>query len=495
MKRFALLLVFLFPCQAWPAPFKTMSYNILASYLSEGNMDWYYPEAPRRDRVHAILDQEAPDLIGFQEVTEDQLLDLIEDLPEHDYFAYSGQGKFFNATFYRRDRYVRLDRGVFWTGETPDTPLSSYYDRNVVWVTLHDRMSDQSFSMYNTHLQSIVRSGGRVPSSESIQEKIPEISGDLPVVLMGDFNSKTYELPFQIIMGQAGPTNVIFHDSCDSWCTGPSFPYSGSKIDYVLHTSDIQTMNANIVDTRVNGLLPSDHYPVTADLLFNTPSNSLSISESTRGALQSYVLQDLDSLGGFDGIGDAIQQSSWATNTLIGGNRDNYGDSLQRLILKFTLPDISEFSPALQQARLRFYVEDIVGNPANGLSLMHLGAVNETVQYISDYEHVYTGGGRDVLGPGDSAASYYEVDVTEFVMADMISDVVDPMASFRLQITNAAKPNSESYGYVIDTFEKPPVLVLAFVPEPHSWGLLLLGVLCVFCLRIPWYKKRLLINH
>jgi len=43
---------------------------------------------------------------------------------------------------------------------------------------------------------------------------------------------------------------------------------TGDKIDFVLTTSDVQALDAQIIRDNVDGRYPSDHFPVTARLRF-----------------------------------------------------------------------------------------------------------------------------------------------------------------------------------------------------------------------------------
>jgi endonuclease/exonuclease/phosphatase family metal-dependent hydrolase len=43
----------------------------------------------------------------------------------------------------------------------------------------------------------------------------------------------------------------------------------GARIDFILHTSGFEATAAEIVRTKYDALLPSDHYPVTATLRFD----------------------------------------------------------------------------------------------------------------------------------------------------------------------------------------------------------------------------------
>ena len=45
-------------------------------------------------------------------------------------------------------------------------------------------------------------------------------------------------------------------------------PATGGKIDYILTTSDVHVLDAQILHDNAEGRYPSDHFPVTARLRF-----------------------------------------------------------------------------------------------------------------------------------------------------------------------------------------------------------------------------------
>jgi endonuclease/exonuclease/phosphatase family metal-dependent hydrolase len=47
--------------------------------------------------------------------------------------------------------------------------------------------------------------------------------------------------------------------------------HKGEKTDFVITTSDVKVLDAQILHDEVNGRYPSDHFPVTAHLGLPTP--------------------------------------------------------------------------------------------------------------------------------------------------------------------------------------------------------------------------------
>ncbi len=471
LKSCGLLLVLFFPAVAAADPFKVMSYNILADWLESSSMQWLGPNNPRRDRVGAVLNQENPDLIGLQEVTNSQLPDLIDYLPEYDYI--NNQGGFYNAIFYKRDRFQLQRVGSF--------ELTSGAASRPVWAQLLDVTTNQSFVMLNVHLNPF-DSDTRLIQTAEIQAKIPEIALDLPVILTGDFNFaqiKSSRLPetdhFLEISGRSGTQNRFFVDACEPLCG--STTTNSKKIDFILNTDDFQITDSQVVTTLIDGLKPSDHRPVTA-VLSNNPNGS----DRTRWATQSRLLLDMDLGSGLDGIGDFLFHSHNEPVDHVGVSvyyRDRFNVarlSDVKLDMKFTVPEPTESLPNIDRAVLRIYVTDVIGTLTNGLSLLH--NVNENVYGTTkaDFQTPYLDTGLDLVVPAEATGQYYEFDVTEFVMIDMLADESNPLAAFRIELSEGQQlATGEEAAYLIDTSQRAPQLVITFVPESATLILCLVG--------------------
>ena len=140
MRYFSLVFVVLISTSLASAEsFNVMTYNTLAHWLEDvshiccTNVGWNDPTRPRKERVRAIIEQEDADLIGFQEVTELQLPDLIDFLPGYDYVL-GRPNSFYNAIFYRSSRFLLQDSGIFELSRDPNDPFSAFH--HVVWADL-----------------------------------------------------------------------------------------------------------------------------------------------------------------------------------------------------------------------------------------------------------------------------------------------------------------------------------------------------------------------
>lgn len=466
------------PGTAAAQTFKVMSFNILADFLSGPNDQWLDPEHPRRDRVGAVLSQENADIIGLQEVTTTQLPDLISFLPDYDYVTGPMiPNTLNNVIFYKRDRFQLEGSGIY---QTP-----SWLPNATVWARLLDTTSGESLVPFVVHLNPFEGST-RLLQAQELQMAMPLIAGDLPKILMGDFNLRAYESEvdftptlkishtmtehFLTITGRSGTQGAFLVDA-GTPLYGETASFSNRRIDYITHSDVFEVIDGQVVTTLIDGRRPSDHRPVTS-LLSLTPEGA----ERRRWPVQSHVVSDAR-FEEFDGIGDILQLSFVRQDWQIGTD----ADIDTKLIMKFTVPNISASAPAIQSAVLRIYVTEVQGTLPGGLSLMHSIDDNDFQVFLSDYQASYLDTGLDLIVPAGAAGQYHELDVTAFVMADALADGSDPILSaFRLEIGDGHELDPlQQHFYVIDTRQFAPQLVITFVPEIGTAWFLLWGSVAI----------------
>lgn len=278
-----------------PVDIKIMSFNIkgddgnIANRLS-GN-GWYtlFSESGgRRDRAISVVNTYAPDLLGVEEMKQNQLADLSAASALLG-FGYYGQGRDGgdngdrNGIFYRASRFTPLAEGDFWLSSTPTVPGTTFTGggsdtgnpRMATWMKLYDNQADRAYFVLNTHWS--LDTSARNSSANLIRDQINQLRGDLPLVVLGDFNTNLSSTALRTLTGASvpggfqladayrkvfpsvGPNEATFHDF-----TGNQ---SGSSIDHILYSADVFTATAaNIVHTSFSGKYPSDHFPVTATL-------------------------------------------------------------------------------------------------------------------------------------------------------------------------------------------------------------------------------------
>lgn len=207
------LLLALGACEAPPLTLKITTYNVLCSFCGDGHFDDnpYDDWATRLPHLQRQLAAYDADLIGLQE--------LVYTAPNPDraiddeVAALGGRGSVYASIYYERDpddprssmdypdatilykkdRFESLRDGHFWLSPTPDEPFSAGFDpdgqlpRLVVWAELRVIDSGERFLFATTHVDN--NSPSQVMSAPLIRERLGALSGDLPIILVGDFNS------------------------------------------------------------------------------------------------------------------------------------------------------------------------------------------------------------------------------------------------------------------------------------------------------------------
>ena len=157
-------------------------------------------------------------------------------------------------------------------------------------------------------------------------------------------------------------------------------------------------------------------------------------------------------------------------------------DKFVRLTSQFALPEIETVE--LKSAKLGFYLEQIVGTPAGPVSLFHSVSDNNFTPTKENYEDAtYLDTHLDLVNPADPVAAYFELDVTDQVLADYSADGFNAISSFRLQVSEEAfEDDGLGHGYQFtlpNNGSNAPRLILTFVPEPSTWALSIGGFLAL----------------
>jgi endonuclease/exonuclease/phosphatase family metal-dependent hydrolase len=279
-----------------PVELRVMSFNIRYSKVDHSETatenNWADPKYPRRDRAIRVIHEHSPDLLGVQEALELQIDDLKKALPEYAFYGIGrDDGKNageFSGVFYRKTRFTKNDAGSFWLSATPEKPGTSFYlapkacARIASWVKLTDKESGRQFVFLNMHWDHISEPA-RQKSAALVRERLTKLGGDLPLIVMGDLNAHEDSPAVKELVSANDSTGRKLADSFrevhphrspneasfDDW----KGTLKGSRIDFILHTSEFTPVTAEIVRTSYEGHWPSDHYPVTAILKLQRKSD------------------------------------------------------------------------------------------------------------------------------------------------------------------------------------------------------------------------------
>jgi endonuclease/exonuclease/phosphatase family metal-dependent hydrolase len=257
--------------------YEAMTYNIRLDLASDGDNAWPH----RRAALTALVAYQAPDFVGMQEVLQQQKQAVEADLPAYQFVGVArddGKEKGeYSPLGFRRDRFTLVGSGTFWLSPTPDTPSKGWdaaLPRIATWARLHDRTAKRNLLVVNTHFDHI----GEVARQESARQIRRWIDGQRKTgetaVLMGDFNSPATSNPYAAIVE---PGKGALRDSRIISRTphyGPLGTFTGFKIaqmdpspiDHIFVSDDVTVLRHATLTDQNGGKLPSDHYPVVADL-------------------------------------------------------------------------------------------------------------------------------------------------------------------------------------------------------------------------------------
>ncbi|CAG7642368.1 hypothetical protein PAESOLCIP111_04331 [Paenibacillus solanacearum] len=259
-----------------------MTFNLRYNTPNDGDNIW----TNRADRAARIMLDHDPLVIGTQEGYHVMLTDLQERLPDYAWIGQGRKGGHENehcAIFYKKAELEVLEQGQFWLSETPDVPASKSWDSNLpricTWARFGQIGTGTQFYLYNTHLDHLGQQA-RENGAGMIWDllcKHRDASG-LPAVIMGDLNSRPYELPIRFLRGEAeigGRTTALIDAysklSGAIGLTAHSFEggAEGEPIDYIFVTPDVKVTEVAVDRRKIDGAYPSDHYPIVAKIELN----------------------------------------------------------------------------------------------------------------------------------------------------------------------------------------------------------------------------------
>ncbi len=258
------------PGAAAEASLRVMTFNVRVPVDTDMNA-W----ANRRDLLVKVIREQHPDVLGTQELTEEQGEYIAAHLPGYAWFGQGREGGTKGehmGVFYRTDRLQVLSSGDFWLSDTPAVPGSRTwgqpYPRMVTWARFRQRQGGGTFDYFNTHFpyrDEDVRA--RMLSAAEILQRIGKLPPTARVILAGDFNC-----------APDGPVHAKLTATLhDAWVdassrSGPARTFHNftgkpdRRIDWIL-SRGFKVRAASTVTTHQGASYPSDHFPVVAELV------------------------------------------------------------------------------------------------------------------------------------------------------------------------------------------------------------------------------------
>jgi endonuclease/exonuclease/phosphatase family metal-dependent hydrolase len=141
--------------------FKIMSFNIRL-YTSDDTGDSYWDN--RKTAVIKMMNEQMPDVVGFQEPRDNQRDYLISSLPDYSFIYIHAEGGVTTAQTghtvmaYKTSKFTVIKGGRFWLSPTPDTPslpwsiAEDQSIRTCVWAELKENTTGNIVYFFTTHL-------------------------------------------------------------------------------------------------------------------------------------------------------------------------------------------------------------------------------------------------------------------------------------------------------------------------------------------------------
>ena len=243
---------------------KIMSFNLLCA-------NW----AVRTPLVIRTIYNADPDVLGVQEAHIGWMNALRACLPDYDSVGIGrDDGKEageFSAVFYKKDKYELLDSGSFWLSETPEQPGKGWDAaciRICSWAKLQEKTTGKIFVHLNTHLDHRGATAMQ-KGAELVATRGTAIAEGHPAFFTCDFNVTPDSAPYAAVIAGGFRDCSFLAKTTDHGITFHDFEnpaYDGAVIDYVFCKGDVQVNAFRVIRDTIDGALPSDHYPVLADV-------------------------------------------------------------------------------------------------------------------------------------------------------------------------------------------------------------------------------------
>ena len=262
-----------------------MTFNIRYGTANDGENRW----ENRRELVFDVIRKHDPDVIGLQEALGFQIDQICKALPG---YAKIGVGRDdgkskgeYSAILYRSDRFEVEQGGTFWLSDTPEAPGSITWGnactRICTWARFVEKKSGRAFYHYNLHLDHVSQPS-REKSMVLLVERIGKRQHADPFVVTGDFNAGENNPAILFLKGKTtvpgkDKANIenplpmvdtfrVLHPDANDVGTFHDFAGAdtGGKIDYILTTTDVHVLDAEILHNNAEDRYPSDHFPVVA---------------------------------------------------------------------------------------------------------------------------------------------------------------------------------------------------------------------------------------
>lgn len=276
IRKMSILFLYLLQLQLTASTFSIISYNIRRK--GPENLPARLWERRLPSIAHCI-NTELPGILGLQEALPEQINDLVTACPDYAYFG-TGRGSTWfgwgknehNPIFYKKSQFTLLAQGTFHINSPSlvKRKQKGLLPRICTWGHFKENKTGKTFYVYNTHLDNKYHKA-RINELRIIINDIEQrVPNNVPVFLMGDFNSDQTEEITQLVHRvhlKNTRTHALVKKGSSithtSWGSGRS-----CYIDHIFARTGLSGLSINRHEVIQNTypIEPSDHYPVKIEI-------------------------------------------------------------------------------------------------------------------------------------------------------------------------------------------------------------------------------------
>jgi len=252
---------------------RLMSFNVRSWWCDGEDASLGFGWDTRKGPCVALINDYAPDVIGFNECKFDKQMPFMRDtLKNYTFLEDAADDGDSNYIFYRTSsvRPVKGTSGKFWLSATPDEPSSGWtgadtYRRTCLYCQFECIDTGNRFWFFLTHPAS-GSAFDVLYGLKLIASRMARIASDgAPVFIGGDLNCQEDSAPLIALRRTMAVAREVAPVTDDK----PTYNDWGEKatcLDFILAKGPAEILRYETVDRKYGGVeFVSDHYPIVVD--------------------------------------------------------------------------------------------------------------------------------------------------------------------------------------------------------------------------------------
>jgi endonuclease/exonuclease/phosphatase family metal-dependent hydrolase len=255
---------------------KVLSFNLRYNNPNDGENSW----PNRSERVKNFLWSESADIIGFQEVLHNEVVELDRALFNYNFsqrqYIRVGIGREdgetkgeYSPIYFRANRFTLVKSKTVWLSETPKKPSKGWdaaCERIATFALLFDEELKDTLLVVNSHWDH-VGVVARQESAKLILNEIEAFTSIQNIIFMGDLNCAPEDLALKKLRAEFSDAGMGASSKVGTFnnferAANPNAP----RIDYVFYKlKNLGFHSYKVGNTDVAEPLLSDHFPIVVE--------------------------------------------------------------------------------------------------------------------------------------------------------------------------------------------------------------------------------------